>query len=134
MGGGLSHVIKRHWCFEVGLAKIQKSENPQLITIDSAWKWPDIEGLHTFQGDLFHTGNYKEGYDLTGKRVAVIGSGSSGVQVCASIYPDVEKLYTWVRSPTWITAAFGQQFAGKNGQNFDCKALFLDLAQTLCCD
>ncbi|OAP57927.1 hypothetical protein AYL99_08665 [Fonsecaea erecta] len=85
----------------------------------NAWKWPDIPGLKTFQGDLFHTAHYKEGYDLKGKRVAVIGSGSSGVQVCASIYKDVEHMYTWVRNPTWITAAFGQQFAGKDGRNFD---------------
>lgn len=58
---------------------------------------------------------------MKGKRVAVIGSGSSGVQVCASIYADVEIMYTWVRSPTWITAAFGQQFAGKDGRNFECE-------------
>ncbi|KAF1991026.1 flavin-binding monooxygenase [Aulographum hederae CBS 113979] len=85
----------------------------------NAWKWPDIPGIKSFKGDLFHSAAYKEGYDLKGKRVAVIGSGSSGVQLCASIYPDVKRLYTWVRSPTWITAAFGQQFAGKDGRNFD---------------
>ncbi|KNG86137.1 dimethylaniline monooxygenase [Aspergillus nomiae NRRL 13137] len=85
----------------------------------NAWKWPDIPGLHKFKGPIFHTAHYKEGFDLKDKRVAVIGSGSSGVQVSASIYPEVQHLYTWVRSPTWITAAFGQQFAGKNGQNFE---------------
>lgn len=69
---------------------------------------------------MFHTAHYNEGLDLKGKRVAVIGSGSSGVQVCASIYAEVDKLYTWVRSPTWITAAFGQKFAGKDGSNFEC--------------
>ncbi|CAK7223816.1 hypothetical protein SEUCBS140593_005359 [Sporothrix eucalyptigena] len=85
----------------------------------NAWKWPEIPGIHSFKGDLFHTAAYKEGFDLKGKRVAVIGSGSSGVQVCATIYPDVSKLYTWVRDPTWITAAFGQKFAGPDGKNFD---------------
>jgi cation diffusion facilitator CzcD-associated flavoprotein CzcO len=90
----------------------------------SAWKWPEIPGIASFEGDLFHTANYKEDYDLKGKRVAVIGAGSSGVQVVASIYNDVEKLYTWVRSPTWITAAFGQQFATKEGRNFDCTSVF----------
>lgn len=81
----------------------------------NAWKWPEIPGIHSFKGHLFHTAHYKEGFDLKGKRIAVIGSGSSGVQVVASIYSDVEKLYTWIPSPTWITAAFGQQFAGKMG-------------------
>lgn len=93
----------------------------KLTQLDSAWKWPKIPGIETFKGDIFHTAAYKEGYELKGRKVAVVGSGSSGVQVCASIYPEVEKLYTWVRSPTWITAAFGQQFAGEGGRNFDCE-------------
>jgi hypothetical protein len=67
---------------------------------------------------MFHTARYEEGYDLKGKRVAVIGSGSSGVQTVAAIYKDVSALYTWVRSPTWVTAGFGQKFAGPNGANF----------------
>ncbi|KAH8586249.1 hypothetical protein B0O99DRAFT_703109 [Bisporella sp. PMI_857] len=85
----------------------------------NAWRWPDIPGLDTFHGRLFHTARFDENYDLTGKRVAVIGSGSSGVQVVASIYPLVSHLYTWVRSPTWITAGFAQKYAGKGGANFE---------------
>lgn len=103
----------------------------ELTQLDSAWKWPKIPGIETFKGDIFHTAAYKEGYDLKGKKVAVVGSGSSGVQVCASIYPEVEKLYTWVRSPTWITAAFGQQFAGESGRNFDCKCFLQRLTSCL---
>lgn len=53
--------------------------------------------------------------------MAVVGSGSSGVQTVASIYDDVEKLYTWVRNPTWITAGFAQKYAGKNGENIACE-------------
>ncbi|KAL2831028.1 putative dimethylaniline monooxygenase [Aspergillus pseudoustus] len=81
------------------------------------WKWPEIEGLHSFKGLLCHTAAYPEGTDLTGKRVAVIGIGSSGVQVIATIANQVSKLYTWVRSPTWITAGFAQKYAGAGGQN-----------------
>jgi cation diffusion facilitator CzcD-associated flavoprotein CzcO len=87
----------------------------------NAWKWPSISGFETFQGRMFHTARYEEGFDLKGKRVAVIGSGSSGVQTVSSIYPHVSKLYTWVRSPTWITAGFAQKFAGPGGANFDCE-------------
>lgn len=86
----------------------------------SAWKWPDIPGLHSFQGKLYHTANYEEGFDLKGKRVAVIGSGSSGVQTVASVYNDASKVYTWVRNPTWITPGFGQKFAAADGGNFKC--------------
>lgn len=77
--------------------------------------------MHDFKGKLFHTARYDTTYDLKGKRVAVIGSGSSGVQTVASIYKDVDKLYHWIRTPTWITAGFAQKYAGKNGKNFDCE-------------
>ncbi|KAA8624375.1 cyclohexanone monooxygenase [Pyrenophora tritici-repentis] len=82
------------------------------------WKWPDIPGLSDFKGKLMHSANYEEGYDLSNKRVAVIGSGSSGVQIVAAIQQKVEHLYHWVRSPIWITAGFAQTWAGKNGANF----------------
>ncbi|KIW95433.1 uncharacterized protein Z519_04017 [Cladophialophora bantiana CBS 173.52] len=85
----------------------------------NAWKWPAIPGLETFKGKIFHSAKYEEGFDLKAKRVAVIGSGSSGVQIVATIYQDVSKLYTWVRTPTWITAGFAQKYAGENGANFD---------------
>lgn len=91
----------------------------------SNWKWPDIPGLHSFNGDLFHSANYKENYDLTGKRVAVIGNGSSGIQVVAEAYKHASKLYTWVRSPTWIIAAIGQKKGSKEGQNFECMTFSL---------
>lgn len=50
--------------------------------------------------------------------MAVIGIGSSGVQVISSITDKVSKLYTWIRTPTWITAGFAQKYAGPNGANF----------------
>ncbi|KAJ3998549.1 FAD/NAD-P-binding domain-containing protein [Lentinula boryana] len=82
------------------------------------WKWPDIEGLHDFQGTLCHTARWPKEFDYKNKRVAVIGSGSSGIQVLATIQPDVKQLYHWIRSPTWITPGFAQQFAAPGGQNF----------------
>lgn len=88
----------------------------------NSWKWPDIPGLTDFKGKLMHSANYDEGYDLTGKKVAVIGAGSSGVQIVAAIQKKVERLYHWVRSPIWITAGFAQTWAGKQGANFQCKS------------
>ncbi|CAN9330291.1 unnamed protein product [Alternaria alternata] len=82
------------------------------------WKWPEIPGLKDFKGKLMHSANYEEGYDLSNKRVAVIGAGSSGVQIVAAIQQKVQHLYHWVRSPIWITAGFAQTWAGKNGANF----------------
>ncbi|KAK5059907.1 hypothetical protein LTR84_009790 [Exophiala bonariae] len=82
------------------------------------WKWPDIEGLHSFKGRLVHSANYDTTIDLNGKRVAVIGIGSSGIQITSNIASRVKQLYTWVKTPTWITAGFAQKFAGPNGGNF----------------
>jgi cation diffusion facilitator CzcD-associated flavoprotein CzcO len=69
-----------------------------------------------------HSARFKEDYDLTDKRVAVIGIGSSGVQLISNIASRVRELHTWVRTPTWITAGFAQRFAGPNGANFDCES------------
>ena len=95
-------------------------EKAQLTSTTSAWRWPAVEGLHSFKGKLMHTARYDTGYSLAGKRVAVIGAGSSGIQLVANIQKEVEQLFCWVRSPTWVTAGFAQRFAGPDGQNFAC--------------
>lgn len=128
----LKHQIESvEWDDEAGLwrLKIRNLETKEIFDdaaeffinaggVLNKWKWPDIPGLHDFKGKLMHSANYEEGYDLRGKRVAVIGAGSSGVQIVAAITPHVEKLYHWVRSPIWITAAFGHGWAGPDGANF----------------
>jgi len=50
-------------------------------------KGPDIPGLETFAGKTMHTARWDHDYDLTGKRVAVIGTGASAVQVVPAIAP-----------------------------------------------
>ncbi|CAK7237122.1 hypothetical protein SBRCBS47491_009868 [Sporothrix bragantina] len=66
------------------------------------WKWPEIPGLRSFQGELVHSANWPEKFDYASKTVAVIGNGSSGVQILPAIQPDVKKLVHFVREPTWI--------------------------------
>ncbi|KAF2652919.1 cyclohexanone monooxygenase [Lophiostoma macrostomum CBS 122681] len=83
------------------------------------WKWPNIDGLRDFEGTICHTARFDTSVDLRGKRVAVIGMGSSGIQVTAEISQYVEHMYTWIRSPTWITAGFAQNHAGPDGTNFE---------------
>ncbi|GAD92007.1 flavin-binding monooxygenase-like family protein [Paecilomyces variotii No. 5] len=75
------------------------------------WKWPDIPGLDTFKGTLVHTARYPQDLDLTGKRVGVIGAGSSAIQVVPTIQPIVKKLISFIRSPTWIAPQFVGQIA-----------------------
>ncbi|OTA70164.1 FAD/NAD(P)-binding domain-containing protein [Hypoxylon sp. EC38] len=66
------------------------------------WKWPDIPGLHDFSGDLIHSANWPEDFSWAGKTVALIGNGSSGIQILPAIQPDVKHLVHFVREPTWI--------------------------------
>ncbi|KAE8146657.1 hypothetical protein BDV25DRAFT_162063 [Aspergillus avenaceus] len=83
------------------------------------WKWPDIKGRESFQGAMIHSANWADNVPLEGKRVAVIGTGSSAVQIVPSIQPTVASLKCFIRSATWVTGNVGQKFAGKNGGNFD---------------
>ncbi|KPI40796.1 putative sterigmatocystin biosynthesis monooxygenase stcW [Cyphellophora attinorum] len=84
----------------------------------NSWKYPAIPGLEIFQGKLMHSAKWDDSYDLTNKRVAVIGGGSSAVQIIPSIQPKVKKLIPFLRSPVWVTTGFGAKYAGPGGTNF----------------
>jgi cation diffusion facilitator CzcD-associated flavoprotein CzcO len=65
---------------------------------------PDVAGREDFRGEMYHTGLWPaEAVDFAGKRVAVIGTSSSGVQVVATILDDVEKLTIYQRTANWCT-------------------------------
>ena len=64
---------------------------------------PDIEGVRDFAGETYHTGQWpKEGVDFTGKRVAVIGTGASAIQIVPEIVKDVAGLQLYQRTPAWV--------------------------------
>lgn len=63
---------------------------------------PRITGLETFQGKTFHSARWDHSYDLTGRRVAVIGTGASAVQFVPEIQPKTAKLHLFQRTPPWI--------------------------------
>jgi cation diffusion facilitator CzcD-associated flavoprotein CzcO len=68
----------------------------------SAPKLPEIEGIDTFGGRLFHTARWDHDIDLTDVRVAVIGTGASAIQVVPEIQPLVEHLDVYQRSAPWV--------------------------------
>jgi cation diffusion facilitator CzcD-associated flavoprotein CzcO len=63
---------------------------------------PDIEGRERFQGPAFHTAEWDSTVDLTGRNVAMIGTGASGVQIVPRIAPQAGQLYVFQRTPAWI--------------------------------
>ena len=64
--------------------------------------WPKLDGLDRFQGKMFHSAQWDHDYDLTGKRVAVIGTGASAIQFVPEIAHKVEQLDLFQRSAAWV--------------------------------
>ncbi|KAF5023649.1 hypothetical protein F66182_4294 [Fusarium sp. NRRL 66182] len=81
------------------------------------WHWPDIPGLDDFKGEMVHTADWNPSINVAGKRVAVIGNGSSGVQVLPHLQKTAAHLTTYVRTPTWIFANYASELT-KDGTNF----------------
>jgi cation diffusion facilitator CzcD-associated flavoprotein CzcO len=66
-------------------------------------KVPELPGLDTFEGTTFHSAHWNHDHDLTGRRVAVIGTGASAIQFVPQIAPQVQRLDVYQRSAPWIT-------------------------------
>lgn len=63
---------------------------------------PDIPGMDTFGGQIVHTARWDPEVETDGRRVAVIGTGSTGVQVVSALQPKARTLLHFARSPQWI--------------------------------
>lgn len=64
--------------------------------------FPDIEGIETFAGHKIHSARWDHDYDFTGKRVAVIGTGASAVQIIPELVKQVSLLKVFQRTPAWV--------------------------------
>ncbi|MGK2866170.1 MAG: flavin-containing monooxygenase [Mycobacterium sp.] len=63
---------------------------------------PDIPGIDEFTGAAFHSAQWNHDVDITGKRVAVIGTGASAIQIVPAIVDDVAELQLYQRTPAWV--------------------------------
>ncbi|KAH0000802.1 FAD/NAD(P)-binding domain-containing protein, partial [Aureobasidium melanogenum] len=76
--------------------------------------WPQIEGLRSFEGEIMHSAAWNQEYDFTNKRIGVIGSGSSAIQIIPSLQRlSGTHLSCFIRSRTWISPPFGQAIQDK---------------------
>ncbi|KAI9836072.1 MAG: hypothetical protein M1819_001686 [Sarea resinae] len=73
----------------------------------NAWKFPDYPGINDFKGHLRHSSNWDPSYDPTGKKIAVIGNGASGIQIVPQLQKVAQHLDHYARSRTWIAGSFG---------------------------
>ena len=124
----LNHVVdrfdlRRHMCFDalVTGARWDDSSGTWAVTVDdgtvhrarflvaatgvlSVPHFPDVPGRHDFRGESHHTGRWPaDPVDFRGQRVAVVGTGSSGVQIVPVIADEVASLTVYQRTPNWCT-------------------------------
>src|SRR4051812_910003 len=70
---------------------------------------PDVPGIDAFEGKVFHSARWDHDYDLTGRSVAVVGTGSSAIQFVPMIQPQVERLYLFQRTAPWVIPKFDRR-------------------------
>ena len=66
-------------------------------------KFPSFENQEAFEGEIVHPARWPDDLDLKGKRVAVLGNGSTGVQLLAPIAAEAEQVFVFQRTPQWIS-------------------------------
>ncbi|KAI9745057.1 MAG: hypothetical protein M1818_001335 [Claussenomyces sp. TS43310] len=71
----------------------------------NSWKWPDLPGFDSFKGSKLHSAAWDDSVDLDGKEAALIGNGSSGIQLLPEVLPRVKKMTNFIRGPTWVAPA-----------------------------
>ncbi len=98
------------WDHEQSLWRLQTSQGPMTADVLVSGQGPlsepltpRIPGLESFEGTLFHSGEWEHDHDLRGERVAVIGTGASAIQFVPRIQPEVGRLDVYQRTPPWVT-------------------------------
>ncbi|SEG38206.1 Predicted flavoprotein CzcO associated with the cation diffusion facilitator CzcD [Nonomuraea solani] len=84
---------ERTEAFDVVVMSVGQLNRPRL---------PDIPGMAEFEGISFHSSRWNHDHDLTGRRVAVIGNGSSAAQFIPPVAERAEHLYVFQRTPNWV--------------------------------
>jgi len=79
---------------------------------------PKLKGLENFKGKVFHSARWDHGFDLTGSRVAVIGTGASAIQFVPAIQPQVGKLHLFQRTAPWIVPRRDRPLAEREREKF----------------
>lgn len=82
---------------------------------------PNIEGIDTFAGPMLHTANWDPSVSFRGKRIGVIGSGASSVQLLPEIQPEAAKINVFIRTPSWISPPVALPEADRPSYCYDKK-------------
>ena len=74
--------------------------------------YPKIKGLDRFRGRVFHSAEWDHEAELKGRRVALIGTGASSIQIVPKIAPEVARLHVFQRTPPWIVPKLDRNIKG----------------------
>ncbi|KEF61461.1 uncharacterized protein A1O9_03027 [Exophiala aquamarina CBS 119918] len=105
-------VIGATWHEEKGQWEVKIEHDGQILTdwahilmngsgFLNRWRWPEIDGLHSFKGALMHSAAWNDTVDLKDKRVALLGTGSSAIQILPQVQQGSPKCFS--PSNTWIS-------------------------------
>ncbi|KAJ8480894.1 hypothetical protein ONZ51_g6367 [Trametes cubensis] len=124
-------VATGHWHLRIRRPNLDTGEPEEIedsaqvlimaIGMLSRWKWPDIEGLHDFKGELRHSAAFEPhpktwqevAEPWANKNVGVIGVGSSAIQIVSALQPKVGHLTNYSRGKTWLAPPFVRQIMVK---------------------
>ena len=107
----------------ISMKSCTKNDALEGVVIDGCgvlnkWKWPDIEGLSSYKGKMVHSANWDPEVDVTGKNVALIGAGSSGIQILPQIQPSAKRVDHYMSGKTWISPiGFGSEELHERGDH-----------------
>lgn len=98
---------RNRWTLEIdtpdGPDTLEASVVVNAVGVFANPNFPKFDGMDTFEGDVIHPSRWPEDADLAGKRVGIVGNGSTGVQLLAPIAREAEQVYVFQRTPQWIS-------------------------------
>jgi cation diffusion facilitator CzcD-associated flavoprotein CzcO len=92
---------------------------------------PAIEGLESFAGPWFHSARWDHSVELAGKRVAVIGTGASAIQIVPALQPTVGRLTVFQRTPPWIIPRHDRPTSARRRRMFGAAPAFQRASRSL---
>lgn len=113
-----AHVDRAHWNDAQGRWHVHTKDGREYVAqflVSAAGGLhiplvPDIPGADEFTGVTFHSARWDHGVDLAGKRVAVIGTGASAIQIVPEIVDQVGALHVYQRTPAWVMPRINNAF------------------------
>lgn len=109
----------RHWTIELADGEILVADVVvSAVGLFGAARYPDIEGFDDFTGHIMHTARWDATVDLSGKRVAVVGTGASGVQVIPELAGVAAQLTVFQRTPPWMVPKEDRPYSAEELMRF----------------